>query len=1044
MRAPSLLICTLMALCVVGIGSSSFAAITEVVISAETIRDFGETSPQNTAFVQDADASNGLAFQFIGGANFSLVANPTAWWEVEFWCEAGTYHIWARGKSDGNVGTDSFWLQFDDQIGTTDHTADPDFTFRGLGNWRDVVDAGIYKWLSQGTPPLTVVEWKAKESGLHRVRAQPRQHPHFLDQLLLSQDQDEQPDDDPWPTEFPRKDPRAMETLATTWDALKDVGNLSSLVDTQLSLPEGAKARLGKGGIGDLQYSPDGTRLAVAGGIGIWLYDTATHQVENSRNGEVALLTGHTDRVNSVAYSPDGNTIASGSGGYDVTVRLWDAKTGQQKATLRGHAGNVYSVAFSPDGDTLASGSGDVRLWDADTGQHKATLTGHTGSVRSVAFSPDGDTIASGSYDNTIRLWDADTGQEKATLTGHTGRVESVAFSPDGNTIASSGGYGDNTVRLWDAKTGQHKDTLTGHTAYVYSVAFSPDGETLASGGWQEVRLWDANTGQHKANLEHPEWVNNVTFSPDGNTIASGGGYGDNTVRLWDAKTGQHETTITGHTGLVRSVAFSPDGDTIASSGGYRDNTVRLWDAKTGQEKAALTGHTRDVWSVAFSPDGETLASGGYGETRLWDAVTGQHKATLTGAGYVYSVAFSPDGNTLASGGHYGDNTVRLWDAKTGQHKATLTGHTDTIWSVAFSPDGATLASGGGDSTVRLWDAVTGQHKATFTGHTYSVWSVSFRPDGATLASGGGDSTVRLWDAVTGQHKATFTGHTGYVFSVAFSPDGNTLASGSYNGTVRLWDANTGQHKATLTGHTGRVNSVSFSPDGNTLASGSSDGTVLLWEITPSAPTEPPQPKADVNGDNVVNILDLVLVGSNFGKTGQNDADINGDGVVNIVDLVLVAGALGNAAAAPSAHPQALAMLTAADVEGWLTQAQQMALTDPAYQRGIAMLKQLLAAMTPAETVLLPNYPNPFNPETWIPYHLAHAADVTLTIYDTKGAPVRQLDLGHQPAGYYTDRTKAAYWDGRNDSGEQVASGVYFYHLRVGDYAATRRMVIVK
>ena len=271
---------------------------------------------------------------------------------------------------------------------------------------------------------------------------------------------------------------------------------------------------------------------------------------------------------------------------------------------------------------------------------------------------------------------------------------------------------------------------------------------------------------------------------------------------------------------------------------------------------------------------------------------------------------------------------------------------------------------------------------------------------------------------------------------------------------MRLWDPNTGQQKATITGHTASVNSVAYSPDGRTLASGSENGTVLLWKITPSAPTEPPQPKADVNGDNVVNILDLVLVGSNFGKTGQNDADVNGDGVVNIVDLVLVAGALGNAAAAPAAHPQALAMLTAADVRGWLTQAQGLDLTDATTQKGVLFLEQLLLALTPKETELLPNYPNPFNPETWIPYHLAHAADVTLTIYDTKGAPVRQLDLGHQLAGYYTNRTKAAYWDGRNDSGEQVASGVYFYHLRAGrsglsvphrrDYTAVRRMVILK
>ena len=227
MKTPSLLICTLMALGTVGMAASSLAAITEVVISAETIRDFGKTSPQNTAFVQDADASNGLAFQFTGGGHNPPLVHPTAWWEVEFWCEAGTYYIWARGKSDSTTGTNSFWLQFDDQIDTENHTADPDFMGRGLGNWRDVFDAGIYKWLSQGVPPLTIVEWEAKERGLHTIRSQPRQHPHSLDQLLLSQDQDELPDDDPWPTEFPRKDPRAVESkgkLATTWGILKSGG----------------------------------------------------------------------------------------------------------------------------------------------------------------------------------------------------------------------------------------------------------------------------------------------------------------------------------------------------------------------------------------------------------------------------------------------------------------------------------------------------------------------------------------------------------------------------------------------------------------------------------------------------------------------------------------------------------------------------------------------------------------------------------------------------------------------------------------------------
>ena len=201
---------------------------------------------------------------------------------------------------------------------------------------------------------------------------------------------------------------------------------------------------------------------------------------------------------------------------------------------------------------------------------------------------------------------------------------------------------------------------------------------------------------------------------------------------------------------------------------------------------------------------------------------------------------------------------------------------------------------------------------------------------------------------------------------------------------------------------------------------------------------------ADINQDGVVNIEDMMLVGERFGQTGNNRADVSGDGVVTIHDMMLVAAALTEAVAAPALHPQDLGPLTAADVEGWLREAEQMALTDPTYLRGIAVLKQLLAMLMPEETVLLPNYPNPFNPETWIPYHLAEAADVHITIYDIQGAVVRRLALGHRSAGYYTDRSKAAYWNGRNESGESVASGVYFYQFRAVDYTATRRMVIVK
>jgi WD40 repeat protein len=251
-----------------------------------------------------------------------------------------------------------------------------------------------------------------------------------------------------------------------------------------------------------------------------------------------------------------------------------------------------------------------------------------------------------------------------------------------------------------------------------------------------------------------------------------------------------------------------------------------------------------------------------------------------------------------------------------------------------------------------------------------------------------------------------------------------------------------------LEGHEDTVFSVVFSPDGNTLASGSADGTVKLWDVSASIiPIVPPESEflaEDVNGDGSVNIQDLVLVAANLGQAGQNTADVNGDGLVNIQDLVKVAGALGNAAAAPSLNPQTLSTLTAADVKEWIAEAQQLNLTDTASQRGIQFLEQLLAALTPKETALLANYPNPFNPETWIPYHLAKDADVALTIYAVDGQLVRRLALGHQPAGMYQTRSRSAYWDGRNAFGEPVASGVYFYTITAGGFTATRKMLIRK
>ena len=406
-------------------------------------------------------------------------------------------------------------------------------------------------------------------------------------------------------------------------------------------------------------------------------------------------------------------------------------------------------------------------------------------------------------------------------------------------------------------------------------------------------------------------------------------------------------------------------------------------------------------------------------------------------------MAFSPDSSILATGSVHNSlekGELFLWDVATGQQKTNFTKHVGNVYSLSFSPDGKILAAGI-DDTVHLMDAATGEIPNTFPRKGRNVYSLSFSPDGKILATGS-DDKVRLWDVATGTIRTTFDTifqeHTPNIWSVKFSPDGKILAASIYN-TVHLWDVATNDTKAVFKGHIDDVYSVSFSPDGSTLASGSRDGTVLLWKIG-----VPKQPTEDVNGDGVINIQDLVMVASQFGQTGENKADVNGDGFVNIQDIVLVAAAFSNASAAPTIRRDASKHLTPEVVQQWLDAAKRLARTDPTAQRGIAVLETLLAALTPKKTALLPNYPNPFNPETWIPYQLAKRVDVSISIYSADGKLVRTLKLGQRVAGVYESRNRAAYWDGRNAVGEKVASGLYFYTLTAGDFTATRQMILVK
>jgi WD40 repeat protein/serine/threonine protein kinase len=630
------------------------------------------------------------------------------------------------------------------------------------------------------------------------------------------------------------------------------------------------------------------------------------------QSGKRFTLRGH-----HVVFSPDGQTLASASGGSGV--KLWDVATGKTRGMFLEH-GRVVRAAFSLDGKTLATGAfdGTVRLWDVATWHKRASLS-QQDAVRGLAFSPNGKILATGGEAGTVRLWYVAKGELRAALRHSTAPVLSVAFSPDGMALASGSGWGKGNaepgmVTLWDL-TAEPVCSRLQLPTNAYSLAFGPDDETLAVGSKEgRVELWNATTGKLRASQQgHRSWVHSVAFAPDGKTLASSSK--DRTVKLWDVATWQERATLA-HRYPVLHVAFAPDSKTLAS--GTDDSTIALWDITTKSEPASVLQHTGAVWDIAFtrggktlvsvwqhsstlwdvatgqsrvtlpmsprpsitspagsrpaspflpptpapasrnsshmrmlavSPDGITLASSAGNETavHLWDMATGQEKAPFKGhAKPVHCLRFSPDGRTLASGDEAG--TVKLWDLATQQARVTISGPWGSITGLAFSPDGKTMASVRQTESVDIWDAATGQARARFQGDQ-GGWnwglSVAFSPDGKILATGNDRGTVKLWDAVTGELRASFKGHTDSVNTVAFFPDGKILATGGEDMTVRLWDVATGQERVTLKGHKGGVAAVAIAPDGNTLASGSADGTVRIWHAATDAEASAPKTELD-------------------------------------------------------------------------------------------------------------------------------------------------------------------------------------------------------
>ncbi len=624
-----------------------------------------------------------------------------------------------------------------------------------------------------------------------------------------------------------------------------------------------------------------------------------------------------------------------------------------------------------------------IRLWDSETGVKLPTLIGHTDRISSIAFSPDNTEIATGSWDRTLRVWDVGTGTQLHTLVDNGVHVaDDLKFSPDGKKIAMLRSFINSNVHLFDVEAGMEVQSFRAFTLPPLS---------------SKPSTYPAN--------EHESSVDHIMFSPDGNSILTIS-Y-DKTIRIWDAATGKFQNVLAAHTGLINNVRFSPDGTTLATGGA--DNTIRFWDVQTWMEMQTLTTDPDSVRSVAFSADGNTLASGN------------------------------------------ADGTIRLWDIANGMVVRTFKGHLSSVDRIAFSLDGQTFVSRSSDGTILVWDITPVEPINTVVSLSpasvqspvigknlvFSLKIAEAENVAAYQATISFDNTaLRYIESVNGD----FLPSTAYVLEPTVYADKVTLAATSF-GEDRDGDGTL----ATITFEVVAIKASTVRLSDVILTN--SSGEITKPIIANAKITQPQQHAEDVNEDGVVDITDLTLVASNFGKTGATSADVNDDGVVNIVDLALVAAAIANGdeTTAPSlwsVNPDN--MPTPATVEAWLQEARKVNLADPDFQRGIIMLESLLKLLTPKTTALLANYPNPFNPETWIPYQLATPADVSISIYTTDGKLIRQLDLGHQPVGMYHQQSNAAYWDGKNGLGESVASGVYFYTFSAGKFSTTRKMLIRK
>ena len=522
-----------------------------------------------------------------------------------------------------------------------------------------------------------------------------------------------------------------------------------------------------------VRFSPDGHMLAsCSADKSIKLWDVVSRK-------ELTSFQKQEKTVYALAFTGDGKGLVSGDGaGF---VRRWDL-AGNSIWHKNPHTKSVRSVAISPDGTVVASGSwdGTVKVLDIASGEEKTAYLKYEKKIYTVAFSPNGEWLAIAGESGSVHLWDWKKADSHAQLLDqHAAWVSAVAFDPTGTRVVS--GSGDGSLQIWETHTLKKLATLKGHEDWVSSVAFSPDGKTLASAGWDtQIKFWRPDMGSSALGPTLSDQnVLALSFEPSGAIFATGG---PNGIAIRDSSSGEVITRLQDHKGVITAITFAPNGAGFAS--GNRDGMVQFWSPLKQAVASPIDTHGGEVRSLSFSPDGRRLATAGQdAKIKLWNTETSELIETLSGhIAQVNAVRYFSDGAMLASASN--DGTVRLWDAKSYKEMGVLKGHDGSVTTLALSHDGKSMATGGYDGTIRIWDTRSGKVRHKLRGHVDSVQSVAFAPDGKTLASGSWDDSVKLWDLAIGINIVTIPGQEGDVMCVEFSPDGRRLVSASESGTI--------------------------------------------------------------------------------------------------------------------------------------------------------------------------------------------------------------------------------------------------------------------